>query len=290
MAQWTTYDCSLNPIAAGFSEGDKDRGDHFNVEVIDDPDISGNKLLIYDQPDDDSKTSYRMAWTATQATIALRVKGLDGSSSDKIAEIDIRNGSTGVKLQVYYDDTVRFDDDAIDVFHPTTNVDEWHLYRVTMNGDDFAAYMDEDETPILSGTSVNLRSEQRFQFGDASGGTAISGVFDWIIWDESGAYAPGEGTAIPPELCTDFYVGIDDPVVEGFFFYPNPAKNFVNIKTPHPITSGTLVIYNMLGAKVLENNITKQLTRMDISSLKQGVYFIQLNVNNKRFTQSLIVK
>jgi hypothetical protein len=79
------------------------------------------------------------------------------------------------------------------------------------------------------------------------------------------------------------YVDIDlvvtaEPPVDnetGFIVYPNPVKDYLTVYYNEKVNS--LRIYNLTGALVYNRNITGSghLTRIDVSSLRPGMYILQ---------------
>ncbi|SFN91083.1 Por secretion system C-terminal sorting domain-containing protein [Bizionia echini] len=70
-----------------------------------------------------------------------------------------------------------------------------------------------------------------------------------------------------------------------FVVYPNPTESTINIKMNTKLKQVT--IYNMLGAEVLNKNNYK----IDVSSLKTGVYLIKIeDQNGKSYTKQFIKK
>lgn len=63
-------------------------------------------------------------------------------------------------------------------------------------------------------------------------------------------------------------------------FYPNPAKNTLNLKLAAPAGSTTLTVTNMTGVTLLQKNIMvtgdNQLVQLNISALPKGTYFVKI--------------
>jgi hypothetical protein len=57
--------------------------------------------------------------------------------------------------------------------------------------------------------------------------------------------------------------------------YPNPAKENITISTRGDAL-GRMVVYNQLGAKILEYNSDQDSLTIDLSLLKEGIYFLAL--------------
>ena len=69
-----------------------------------------------------------------------------------------------------------------------------------------------------------------------------------------------------------------------FNIYPNPAKNNLQIRINNDqLTSNSIIIYNVYGKLVKQQNIKNTDINIDISDLSKGVYFIKLNNISKKF-------
>ncbi|OIQ20364.1 MAG: hypothetical protein BM549_10225 [Lacinutrix sp. MedPE-SW] len=72
-----------------------------------------------------------------------------------------------------------------------------------------------------------------------------------------------------------------------FSVYPNPASNgFVNITTASN-EAINVSVFDVLGKKVLSQTINN---RLNVSSLKSGVYILNLNQNGATTTKKLVIK
>jgi hypothetical protein len=72
-----------------------------------------------------------------------------------------------------------------------------------------------------------------------------------------------------------------------FTLYPNPAKSVLNISSKETIEIKSISIYNTLGQLVLVIPNAEKVSRIDVSSLTTGNYFIKINsdkgTSNTRF-------
>lgn len=74
----------------------------------------------------------------------------------------------------------------------------------------------------------------------------------------------------------------------GFYIYPNPAQNEIFIGlNPEPLNCIS-EIYDILGNKILSFRIVMKKSRIDISGLGAGMYFIKLRINDKVFTKRMV--
>lgn len=72
-----------------------------------------------------------------------------------------------------------------------------------------------------------------------------------------------------------------------FSFYPNPATDFIQISCKQP---SLVKIIDFMGRNVMQFSITQAYQKINISSLKTGVYFICLQIDGFNVTKKLIIK
>ncbi|PLW95201.1 MAG: hypothetical protein C0592_00640 [Marinilabiliales bacterium] len=78
-------------------------------------------------------------------------------------------------------------------------------------------------------------------------------------------------------------IGINEPQISEPFIYPNPTKDYIQINLPN---ISIAKIYSAKGICVLES----KKTIIDIHSLPQGIYFVQvLTANNAVYSDKLII-
>jgi len=70
--------------------------------------------------------------------------------------------------------------------------------------------------------------------------------------------------------------------------YPNPTTGIINLQTKEKINS--ISVYNAVGQKVPFNLLNKGNTSIDLSNLPSGIYFIELNLNNKTIKKYKIIR
>lgn len=66
-----------------------------------------------------------------------------------------------------------------------------------------------------------------------------------------------------------------------FTFYPNPAKNILNIVSKNPI--GFVEIYNIRGQKIINQKIEENTGIIETKSLAKGIYLIKINGTLSKF-------
>jgi len=70
--------------------------------------------------------------------------------------------------------------------------------------------------------------------------------------------------------------------------YPNPTNSILNIKNDYNTKINRISIYNSLGQKQIE--IYQNTNQIDISKLKNGVYFIEFETDGKHIRKKIIKK
>jgi N-formylglutamate amidohydrolase len=88
---------------------------------------------------------------------------------------------------------------------------------------------------------------------------------------------------LPLTYCN--YVHSDQLRLSGFMIYPNPFSNFLYFQSLFPCE---LVIYNSQGNIIYSKSI-QSFEKINLENLKEGIYFVNLKMNNKTlFTQRII--
>ncbi|QAA80395.1 T9SS type A sorting domain-containing protein [Aequorivita sp. H23M31] len=81
-------------------------------------------------------------------------------------------------------------------------------------------------------------------------------------------------------------VGIEDNVLTGFSFYPNPTSGIVSLKSVKNITS--VALYNLLGQKLMSFKVDSTTSELDISRLNVGSYIMQVLIDGQTGTYKIL--
>ncbi|WP_163394218.1 S8 family serine peptidase [Flavobacterium limi] len=73
-----------------------------------------------------------------------------------------------------------------------------------------------------------------------------------------------------------------------FVLYPNPAKTNVTFLFSNEVHNASVIIYSILGEKVLEKKITGQNPDLSVESLKSGIYFYTFDADGLHKTGKII--
>ncbi len=165
-------------------------------------------------------------------------------------------------------------------------IDELRIWKKDLTGEEIAAIMD---SVICPDDNPDLVAYFRFNEGE---GTTVA--------DETENYDGVFGNAEAPTGEYPTWIGGKDvtttdcnapsllPEYEktALSVYPNPANNFINIKTGDRI--GQVVVCDITGKQILFDETC--LTRVNISSLSAGVYFVQVSIQNQGIKTFKLIK
>lgn len=88
------------------------------------------------------------------------------------------------------------------------------------------------------------------------------------------------GFGIPNfELALEIGLSIQEEEFVSFKVFPNPVTTSLNIQIPTSTEPTNLKIYNVLGKLVLEKDITKSESKLDVSSMASGIYMMSFKSN-----------
>lgn len=82
--------------------------------------------------------------------------------------------------------------------------------------------------------------------------------------------------------CSDEFtiVSVDEQVSNGFEIYPNPASDQVNIIVDAP--GANYMVFDLTGKMVQSGTTASRQTILNVSSLEQGIYFVQIGELRQR--------
>lgn len=75
--------------------------------------------------------------------------------------------------------------------------------------------------------------------------------------------------------------------------YPNPANEIVTVKLDEHVLdngSGTVALFNTLGSKVFQQNVSNVSTSVNIQDYPKGVYFLKLETAKTSFAKKIIIE
>ena len=82
--------------------------------------------------------------------------------------------------------------------------------------------------------------------------------------------------------------GINDHKLDEFSFYPNPANQSITVN--HISENSIVTIYNIAGRVVYSSKNLKDNSKVDVSRLANGTYFLRMETNSNTVTKKISIK
>ncbi len=321
-AQWNVYDGSYLPNEPFIGQPEFVKGDVTNgvtngpeavlATTVEDEEIPFNWILKMEEYEGNRRESWQTPMAPGNflgITAVMRLKPTSeivniynaGNTSVQYGFLSIRTNTGRVDMHVKPLQGIYLEAPAVSV--PLSHND-WLIYRLTIQGDAVKLYLNENPVPVFDGVTDKTSSSEFIRFGPNSTNDMHGSMLDWLIWDESGAFAPGEGEEIPSYLSTsyvDFATSVNEVNNQLDFeltSFPNPSNGDVSISfVLREAGAAKVSVFNAVGMKVLEPLNASQLTAgshvvsMNGTDLPQGVYYIVLEADGQSQTvKSLIFK
>ena len=162
-----------------------------------------NGILRSGTPDNDHFNYYRQITDVsneTGATLEGRLKVVNGQPLSTRAignHITIFDDARKIRLAIF-PDGIRLGDCEVCDEYPMVTTDDFHVYRLTLQGDTAKAYV--DGVLRLSGTAVENLAWTGIWFGNDWMGGPDEGLWDYVRYYTGGAIAPSADVTRNPEV------------------------------------------------------------------------------------------
>ncbi|MCF8368403.1 MAG: T9SS type A sorting domain-containing protein [Bacteroidales bacterium] len=148
--------------------------------------------------------------------------------------------------------------------------------------------MDPNSTKALTGYNVK-REGSVIGFVAAPTTTytdnvATSGLYEYCV---TAVYDDGESECSDP-ITVDVLTSIEESILSATQIFPNPASNVVNIESDYTIES--ITIYNYSGQVISNEEVNNTVYKVNTSDYRSGIYFFQIDTNEGRISQRVIIK
>lgn len=296
VSTWNIYDASAMPDDSDPAFETSDWENDPDYQIVEDEvqctDGNTHLQLITDPETRKGNWLHELPDGQEEITIVTRIKGIS-PDYDKLLVIDMQFAGTRERIYLNNsDDTyyLRHAGEENPSLPNNASYQDWHIIRLTKSGDDVSFYFDEEPVPVESVTTSESTDNNYFRFGDPFSDNRSGALVDWVIWDETGAYAPDEGSSMPYGLCT-----VTGPVTfleeeraakPSVNVYPNPSTGDFSIETSYE--EFTYTLHDMTGNLVQsgENNSSV----MTAKGLTSGVYLLRITSEYHSETIKLIKK
>ncbi|GEQ86115.1 hypothetical protein ULMS_16230 [Patiriisocius marinistellae] len=96
---------------------------------------------------------------------------------------------------------------------------------------------------------------------------------DYVVWVKSNCGANGSAWEASTAFTTEMELGVNDFGNEGFTYFPNPAKDILNVS--YTTTIKNITVYSLTGKKVIFSVINATSGKINLSGLASGMYLIK---------------
>ena len=111
---------------------------------------------------------------------------------------------------------------------------------------------------------------------------------------QNGDYAviitDGNGCSDTSDCVTIDNVSITEIEKSNFKVYPNPTSNQVFVEVGEEYIGASLAIKDSKGAEIVNSKINSTVSNLQINELENGVYFLEINSNEGRIIQKIVVQ
>lgn len=111
--------------------------------------------------------------------------------------------------------------------------------------------------------------------------------YDTATWDKSCDETQTYGETEDYTVVVNT-LSVNNPEAQNVRLYPNPTSDVLNLSANQAISH--VVVYNLLGQKVLEKSLNDTEVQLDVSTLKSGVYTIQTSSDHSKENLRFIKK
>ncbi|MFO7790319.1 MAG: T9SS type A sorting domain-containing protein, partial [Bacteroidales bacterium] len=101
------------------------------------------------------------------------------------------------------------------------------------------------------------------------------------------------GIANPDNLMAEVNVIVDEPsaitdnTYKNVKIFPNPASNLVNVESQHIIKE--IMLIDITGKTLKTKQVNKKSSKINVGSLPEGYYMLNVMTNENNYTLKLIV-
>lgn len=145
----------------------------------------------------------------------------------------------------------------------------------------------EDLVTDAEGTVLWYASEEDIEQGNAlpEGTVLVSGNTYYAVQADGDCTSTG---SFAVTATVDIELGTEGFNNSAFSYYPNPVKDVLTLNYSSEISSVT--IYNMLGQQVMTNQLNAKEGKIDMASLPNGIYIINISAGEQAKTIKVVKK
>ncbi len=282
---WDTFSTGYHNFYALNYKGNDVFAGGTDQDVFYSPDNGSTWEMIYDGPP--TSTFYQIEFFADNSALICGSGGIILKATDILGEITApENDLCENAIAVECGDTIvgetltatdSGENPAPDVWYSFTGGEGTVTLSLCDGGTDYDSYL-----RVFDACGGNVVAVNDDYCGPQSFLSFISdGSSTYIIMVEG--FGSNSGNFSLDVSCL---LGDNDITIEGFSYFPNPTTNVINISAQENIEK--VSIFNILGQKVVDQNINATSSQLDVAHLTSGTYFMEVSVDGKTATYKVI--
>lgn len=116
------------------------------------------------------------------------------------------------------------------------------------------------------------------------------GIYGVVLWADNGQCGSNRRQDIVV-LSGEMPTGITAPEnTEDVYWYPNPARDWLNVKLPAPVNKPvTVELFSLTGQRVLHTTLLASMEAIQVSHLPEGLYLVKLTAGDGRSVTERVV-
>jgi endonuclease I/chitodextrinase len=221
-----------------------------------------------------------------EGNYSIRIRDNSGSASSMTSETYDLTSFDTVEVEFYF--YAYSMENNEDFWLRYNNGSSWETVATYARGTDFENNNFYSATVTLNAINYNFVNNAQFRFQNDASGNADHIYIDQVtITGKTGATSARNASKIPN---VHFIRSLNTSKFDDFTLFPNPVSgNFVNIHLQN--TDSEIISYrviNALGQTVKSGTLTNN--RIDVNSLKKGIYIIEINEGEEKMIKKLVKK
>jgi hypothetical protein len=300
LGDWAIYNADVEPSAFDPAFSESNGAGTYVFNSLPDSYIPGNNLLSIKtdlSANNKDNIQLRQYTDEDAVTVVLKARSIDTNNKNLLFDMDFRSKlSARFAIKILSDGTYDIDkggdgivEDKGDLGFDAT---KWNIFRFTKDGANVNIYINEDPTPAFTLPAAGAEDGNGYwRFGDGWSSENVDTQFDWVTWDYSGAYGPGQ-TRLPDDLIkppvgdwTIYNADVEPSAFDPAFSESNGAGTYVFNTLPDPDDAGNnlLSIKTDLSANNKDNIQLRQYTDEDAVTVVLKARSIDTNNKNLLF-------
>ncbi|MEJ6673879.1 MAG: T9SS type A sorting domain-containing protein, partial [Polaribacter sp.] len=120
--------------------------------------------------------------------------------------------------------------------------------------------------------------------------TSANWTYSGVGGLEGGTNNATANSPFPIGTFTYSALSVKNNTIAGFSIYPNPITNHTFTLTSASSDEKSVMVFNLLGKKVLETRFSGIKSDINVSAINAGIYILKVTESGKTATQKLVIR